>query len=101
MALRMGHRLTVSEVGESGRLMERDHTRSVVRSRIRPGFADHSSCTRRATMPLGPTELTIVLVIVMFLFGAGKLPEVGGALGRSIKEFRQATSEEPKEKGDS
>ena len=52
-------------------------------------------------MPLGPTELTIVLVIVMFLFGAGKLPEVGGALGRSIKEFRQATSEEPKEKGDS
>ncbi len=45
-------------------------------------------------MPVGPTELIIVLVIVMFLFGAGKLPEVGSALGRGIKEFRQATREE-------
>ncbi len=45
-------------------------------------------------MPIVPTELIIVLVIVMFLFGAGKLPEVGSALGRGIKEFREATREE-------
>lgn len=40
---------------------------------------------------LGPTELIIVLVLVIIVFGVGKLPEVGGALGRSIKEFRKAT----------
>jgi sec-independent protein translocase protein TatA len=40
---------------------------------------------------LGPTELLIVLVLVIIVFGVGKLPEVGGALGKSIKEFRKAT----------
>ncbi len=49
-------------------------------------------------MPVGPVELTIVLMIVMFLFGAGKLPEVGSALGKGIKEFREATSEERENK---
>jgi len=50
-------------------------------------------------MPIGPTELIIVLVIIVIVFGAGRLPEVGGALGKGIKEFRKATSEEetPKE----
>jgi sec-independent protein translocase protein TatA len=43
---------------------------------------------------LGPTELIIVLVIVIIVFGVGKLPEVGGALGKGIKEFRNATAEE-------
>lgn len=48
---------------------------------------------------LGPTELIIVLVLVIIIFGAGKLPEVGGALGKSIKEFRKATdSDEEKAK---
>ncbi|MCC7106665.1 MAG: twin-arginine translocase TatA/TatE family subunit [Chloroflexi bacterium] len=40
---------------------------------------------------LGPTELLIVLVLVIIVFGVGKLPEVGGALGKSIKEFRKAS----------
>ena len=39
---------------------------------------------------LGPTELIIVLVIVMILFGVGKLPEIGGAVGKAIKEFRES-----------
>lgn len=44
---------------------------------------------------LGWQELTIVLVIVIIIFGAGRLPEIGGALGKSIKEFRsQSESEE-------
>ncbi len=43
---------------------------------------------------IGPVELIIVLVIVMFVFGAGKLPEIGGALGKGIKEFKDATKEE-------
>ena len=42
---------------------------------------------------LGPTELIIVLVLVVIVFGVGKLPEVGGALGKSIKEFRKASDE--------
>ena len=39
---------------------------------------------------MGPTELIIVLVIALALFGAGKLPEVGATLGRGIREFRSA-----------
>jgi sec-independent protein translocase protein TatA len=37
---------------------------------------------------LGWQELVIVLVIVVIIFGAGKLPEIGGALGKGIKEFK-------------
>ena len=33
---------------------------------------------------LGPTELIIVLVIVMIVFGVGKLPQIGGAMGLSL-----------------
>jgi sec-independent protein translocase protein TatA len=37
---------------------------------------------------VGPLELVIILVIVIIIFGVGKLPTVGGALGKSIREFR-------------
>ena len=39
---------------------------------------------------LGPAEVIIILVIVLIVFGVGRLPEVGGALGKSIREFRRA-----------
>jgi len=42
---------------------------------------------------LGPLELAIILVIVVLIFGAGKLPELGSALGRTLKEFKSATRE--------
>ncbi len=42
-------------------------------------------------MPIGPTELIIVLVLVMIIFGAGKLPQVLGSLGKGVKEFRDAS----------
>ena len=42
---------------------------------------------------LGPTELIIILVIVILIFGAGKLPELGGALGKTMREFKSATKE--------
>ena len=38
---------------------------------------------------VGPTELIIILVIVLIVFGAGRLPEVGGALGKGIRAFRR------------
>jgi|DewCreStandDraft_1066081.scaffolds.fasta_scaffold01569_1 sec-independent protein translocase protein TatA len=43
---------------------------------------------------LGPAELIIILLIVILIFGAGKLAEVGGALGRGIREFRKSIREE-------
>ena len=36
-------------------------------------------------------ELIIILLILVIVFGVGKLPEVGGALGKSIREFRRST----------
>lgn len=41
---------------------------------------------------IGPTELIIVLVIIMIVFGVGKLPQVGGAVGKAIREFRRGVS---------
>lgn len=47
----------------------------------------------------GIWELVIVLVIVMIVFGAGKLPQVGSSLGQAIKEFK--TNIKPEEEDDS
>jgi sec-independent protein translocase protein TatA len=44
---------------------------------------------------LGGPELLIILVIVMMVFGAGKLAGIGKSLGQGIREFRQASVEEP------
>ena len=41
---------------------------------------------------LGGWEWIIILVIVVIIFGVGKLSDVGGALGKSIREFREASS---------
>ncbi len=46
---------------------------------------------------LGPLELIIILVIIIIIFGVGKLPQIGGALGKGIKEFRTATQNEGEE----
>src|SRR3989442_613129 len=43
----------------------------------------------------GVWELVIILVIVVVVFGAGRLSEVGGAMGKGIREFRRATTDEP------
>ncbi len=42
---------------------------------------------------LGWPELTIILVIVLVIFGAGRVPEIGRALGKGIKEFRGSVSD--------
>jgi sec-independent protein translocase protein TatA len=42
----------------------------------------------------GPTELIILLVLVMIFFGVGKLPEVGSALGKSIKAFKEGQKQD-------
>ena len=42
---------------------------------------------------LGTTELIIILVLVLIIFGAGKLPQVGGALGKGLRNFKDGIKE--------
>ena len=42
---------------------------------------------------IGFPELIIILVIVLIIFGANKLPEIGAGMGKAIKNFKKATSE--------
>jgi sec-independent protein translocase protein TatA len=39
---------------------------------------------------IGAPELIVILVVALLIFGPGKLPEIGGALGRGIRDFRKA-----------
>jgi sec-independent protein translocase protein TatA len=47
---------------------------------------------------IGPLELVILLVIVAMIFGVGRIADLGGALGRSISEFRREVGKPDKEK---
>ena len=45
---------------------------------------------------LGPWEIGLILIIILIVFGVGKLPQVGGAIGKGIRAFRKAQSGEDK-----
>ena len=47
---------------------------------------------------LGPWELGIILVIVLIIFGAGKLPDIGAGIGKGIKNFKKGMAEAEVEK---
>ena len=47
-------------------------------------------------LPSGP-EVWVILVIILIVFGAGKLPEIGGALGKGIREFRSSQKQASEE----
>ena len=54
---------------------------------------------------IGALELILILVIILIIFGIGRLPKVGGAIGQGLREFRQAqynsgeaAEEEPRRK---
>jgi len=49
---------------------------------------------------IGMPELIIILVIILIIFGAGKLPEIGAGVGKAIKNFKGATSENEKKDSD-
>ena len=40
---------------------------------------------------IGMPELIIILIIILIIFGAGKLPEIGSGIGKGIKNFKRAT----------
>ncbi|MBW1997157.1 MAG: twin-arginine translocase TatA/TatE family subunit [Deltaproteobacteria bacterium] len=44
---------------------------------------------------IGMPELIIILIIILIIFGAGKLPEIGSGIGKGIKNFRKASQEPP------
>ncbi len=48
---------------------------------------------------LGLPELLIILVIILVIFGAGKLPQVGDALGKGLSKFRTAIDDKPEKHG--
>lgn len=43
---------------------------------------------------LGPWEIGLILIIVLIIFGVGKLPQIGGVIGKSLREFRKASKGE-------
>lgn len=45
---------------------------------------------------LGMPELIVILVIIVIIFGAGKLPEIGSGIGKGIKNFKEATKQDEK-----
>lgn len=49
---------------------------------------------------LGMPELIVILVIIVIIFGAGKLPEIGSGIGKGIKNFKDATKNEDKKEID-
>ncbi len=49
---------------------------------------------------IGMPELIIILVIILIIFGAGKLPEIGAGMGKAIKNFKGATSDTDKKEPD-
>jgi len=44
-------------------------------------------------MPIHPFWIIAIVVVVLIVFGPGRLPELGGAIGKAMREFRKATSE--------
>lgn len=42
---------------------------------------------------IGMPELIIILVIILIIFGVGKLPEIGGGMGKAIRNFKNASKE--------
>ncbi|WP_319406966.1 twin-arginine translocase TatA/TatE family subunit [uncultured Desulfosarcina sp.] len=46
---------------------------------------------------IGMPELIIILVIILIIFGVGKLPEIGGGMGKAIRNFKNASKEAEKE----
>jgi sec-independent protein translocase protein TatA len=49
---------------------------------------------------IGMPELIIILVIILIIFGAGKLPEIGGGMGKAIRNFRSATTDAEKKEAE-
>ena len=50
---------------------------------------------------IGPLEIILILVVVMIVFGVGRLPEVGSGVGKAIREFRSSLTGKDEAKSES
>lgn len=50
-----------------------------------------------AVLGLGPGELILLLVVLLVIFGAGKIPQLGGSLGKGLRNFRKGIKGEEEE----
>ena len=50
---------------------------------------------------IGPLEIFLILVVVMIIFGVGRLPEIGSGVGKAIKEFRSSLGGKDEAKSES
>jgi len=49
--------------------------------------------------PVGPTELILIILIIVIIFGARKLPELGKSMGEGIKNFKKSIASKDKDEG--
>ena len=49
---------------------------------------------------MGPWEIALILVIILIVFGVGKLPQVGSAIGKGIRSFKKSSAGEDEEEGE-
>lgn len=56
-------------------------------------------CSKEGVMPfrIGPWEIGLILIIILIVFGVGKLPQVGGAIGKGMRAFRRGQQGEGEE----
>jgi len=60
------------------------------------GLTKESEGVTHMPFRIGPLELVIILLIVVAIFGAGKLANLGGSVGKAVKDFRTAVKDETK-----
>jgi len=53
---------------------------------------------RKESTMFSMPDVAVILVVILVIFGAGKLPEIGSALGKGLKDFKNAVEEEPPKK---
>lgn len=56
-----------------------------------------SSATYLLAFSLGPAEIGMLLIVMVFLFGPKRIPEIGESVGKALKSYRKATKEELEE----
>lgn len=54
-------------------------------------FPQHTNSREKTMFGFGMPQLVVILVIVMVVFGASRLPEIGGAIGKSLRNFKKAS----------
>ncbi len=67
---------------------------------LRSAAMTHPPLTLAGIGGLGPWELGLILLIVLIIFGAGKLPTIGSSIGQAIKNFRKGVKSPDEEKED-